>query len=166
MMSENSLNYLPGASVDPAHHAYWEDGSLIVRSKHIPWTPWALPGTEFKLLDFDRNHAYSCMLLRISPDAPSVLHKHIGAANAYILEGGFGYEHGAVYAGDFMCEAGGITHAPHIFKDGCILLGFNHGAVAGYGPDGQLDGVVDVDWLIERAKANNAFSHLAHKEAT
>lgn len=164
-MLDTEIQYLPGASIDKTKHAHWEDGSLIVRTKYIPWTPWALPGTEFKLLDYDKNHSYSCILLRISADAPATIHKHIGAANAFILEGGFGYEHGAVYEGDFMCEAGGVTHMPHVFEGGCTLLGFNHGAVAGFSPEGELSGIIDVDWLIEQVKANNAFDHLAHKEA-
>ncbi|MDQ8934604.1 cupin domain-containing protein [Acinetobacter rudis] len=163
-MLNTEIQYLPGASVDKEQHAYWQDGSLLVRAKNIPWTPWALPGTQFKLLDFDKNHSYSCILLHISADAPATIHKHIGAANAYILQGGFSYEHGAIFEGDFMCEAGGVTHMPYVFKEGCTLLGFNHGAVAGIGEQGEITGIIDVDWLIEQAKANNAFAHLAHKE--
>jgi 2,4'-dihydroxyacetophenone dioxygenase len=141
-------------------HAVFEDGSLIVRSASIPWTPWALPGTFFKLLDYDHNHSYTTILLRIEPDAIPTAHKHIGAANAYIIQGGFGYEHGHVYAGDFMVEAGGVTHTPTAHPEGCILLGFMHGAVQGLNPDGSIAGIVDVDWHIEAAKKNNAFSHL------
>ena len=28
----------------------WPDGSVIARTKSLPWTPWALPGSYFKLL--------------------------------------------------------------------------------------------------------------------
>ena len=59
-----------------------------------------------------------------------------------------------------MCEGGGVSHTPHTGPEGCTRLGFMHGAVAGYAPDGALAGVVDVDWYIEQVKANNAFSHL------
>ena len=156
----NKPEKLPDASIDPAQHAHWADGSMIIRARHIPWSPWALPGTEFKLLDFDRNTSFSVILLKISPDAPETIHKHIGAANAYILQGGFGYDHGEVYEGDYMSEAGGVTHTPHVHPGGCTLLGFMHGAVAGYAEDGSVAGIVDVDWMIAQAKANNAFSHL------
>ena len=141
-------------------HQVFEDGSLIVRAAQIPWTPWALPGTWFKLLDYDRNHSYTAILLRIDDGAPETVHKHIGAANAYIIEGGFGYEHGEVYAGDFMVEAGGVTHTPHVHKGGSLLLGFMHGVVQGFNPDGTIAGVVDVDWHVDAAKKNGAFAHL------
>ena len=104
-------------------HQVFADGSLIIRAAQIPWTRWALPGTWFKLLDYDRNHCYTVILLKIDPDAPPTIHKHLGAANAYVIEGGFGYEHGEVYAGDDMVEAGGVTHTPHVHPGGSVLLG-------------------------------------------
>lgn len=152
----------PSAMAERARlrHEHWADGSMIVRAGQVPWTPWALPGTWFKLLDYDRNHSYSVILLKIAEDAPATVHKHIGAANAFILQGGFGYEHGQVHEGDFMVEAGGVTHTPQVHPGGCVLLGFMHGAVAGYAPDGSLAGVIDVDWYVEQAKAHGAFAHL------
>ncbi|WP_349357351.1 cupin domain-containing protein [Stappia sp.] len=144
----------------PTQHQYFEDGSTLVRAEHIPWTEWALPGTEFKLLDYDRNRSYSVILLRISPDAPAVRHKHMGAANAFILEGGFSYEHGTIRAGQFMVEAGGVSHTPQIHPDGCTLLGFMYGAVVGLNEDDSIAGLVDVDWMIDQVRENNAFAHL------
>jgi 2,4'-dihydroxyacetophenone dioxygenase len=141
-------------------HVRMDDGSLILRTAHIKWTPWALPGTEFKLLDYDHNHSYVCFLLRIHEDAPASVHKHIGAANAYILDGGFSYEHGSVHEGDYMVEAGGVTHTPQIHPGGCTLLGFMHGCLQGFLPDGSTAGVVDVDWHIQAARQNGAFEHL------
>ena len=148
------------ASLAHRSHRVFDDGSLIVRAEQVPWTPWALPGTWFKLLDYDHNHSFTVILLKIAGDAPPVAHKHIGAANAYIVSGGFGYEHGHVYGGDYMCEAGGVTHTPSAHPEGCILLGFMHGAVQGLNADGSIAGVIDVDWYIEAAKNNNAFAHL------
>lgn len=148
------------ATTTDLSHEVWEDGSTIIRAAKVPWTPWALPGTWFKLLDYDRNRSYTVILLRIDPDAPETVHKHIGAANAFILQGGFSYEHGTIREGDFMCEAGGVIHTPRIHPDGCTLLGFMYGCVAGYDDEGNLAGIVDVDWMIDQAKANDAFGHL------
>jgi hypothetical protein len=154
------VSALPSTASGPRQHQSFPDGSLIVRCEQIPWTPWALPGTSFKLLDYDHNHCYVVVLLKIDADAPPTVHKHIGAANAYILQGGFGYEHGEVRAGDYMVEAGGVTHTPFSHPDGSVLLGFMHGVVQGFNPDGSIAGVVDVDWYIDAARRNNAFSHL------
>lgn len=158
------LNYVEDASIDPKEHAHWKDGSNLIRAKEIPWTPWAMPHTYFKLLDFDRNFSHLVFLLRIDAEAPAIVHKHIGAANAYIIEGGFSYDHGAVYEGDFMCEAGGVTHTPQVHENGCTMLAFGHSVVAGFNPDNSVSGFIDVDWMVDRAKENGAFGHLAWKD--
>jgi quercetin dioxygenase-like cupin family protein len=145
---------------DRQDHEVWEDGSLVVRAEQIDWVPWALPGTWFKLLDYNRNHSWFVFLLKVDPDAPEVTHKHIGAANAYILQGGFSYDKGGVRAGDYFVEAGGISHTPKSDPDGCIMLGFTNGALAGLDEDGSPAGIIDVDWMVEQAKAHGAFGHL------
>ena len=145
---------------DPRVSLRYPDGSLIVRSKEIPWTPWGMPGTQFKLLHCDDASSLLVILLKVEPGTVAGVHKHFGAAHAYIVEGGFGYEHGEVFAGDYMVEAGGVTHTPYSHPDGAVLLGFMHGVVQGFNPDGTIAGVVDVDWYIDAAKKNNAFAHL------
>ncbi|MBL4803120.1 MAG: cupin domain-containing protein [Emcibacter sp.] len=141
-------------------HEVWDDGSLIVKTEQVPWTEWALPGTRFKLLDYNRNISYVVFLLKIDADATPTIHKHIGAANAYILQGGFYYDKGGVREGDYFVEAGGVSHTPVTDEDGCLLLGFGNGAIAGFNEDGSVAGIIDVDWMIDAAKANNAFAHL------
>ena len=145
---------------DRRRHETWDDGSLVVRAARIPWTPWALPGTHFKLLDYNRNTSWFVFLLKVDEDAPAVLHKHIGAANAYILEGGFSYDKGGVREGDFFCEAGGVSHTPQVDPGGCVMLGFSNGALVGIGEDGEVAGLIDVDWMVDAARANDAFAHL------
>jgi 2,4'-dihydroxyacetophenone dioxygenase len=79
------------------------------------------------------------------------------------LDGGFGYEHGAVFKGDFMCEAGGITHKPVTGEEGVLMLGVMFGPLGGCDDDGNIVGVVDNDWHYEAAKANGAADHIVRK---
>jgi hypothetical protein len=105
---------------DPKISLAYPDGSLIVRSREIPWTPWGMPGTQFKLLHCDDASSLLVILLKVEPGTVAGVHKHFGAAHAYILEGGFGYEHGEVFAGDYMVEAGGNTHQPFTGPKGLL----------------------------------------------
>ncbi len=137
------------------------DGSLIVRAANLPWTPWAMPGTRFKLLYINRAIQLTVILLDVEPNTEASMHRHFGDAHAFILKGGFGYEHGTVYEGDYLVEAGGITHTPNTGAEGVTMLGFMFGGLGGFTPDGQLAGVLDTDWHYQTANANGAADHIA-----
>ena len=148
---------------DPRVSMRYPDGSLIVRTKEVPWTPWGMPGTHFKLLHCDDNSGLLVILLKVDPDNLSGVHKHFGAAHAYILDGGFGYEHGEVFEGDYLLEAGGISHQPFTGPRGVTMLGFIFGPLGGLAEDGSLAGVLDIDWHFQAAKANGAADHIHRK---
>ena len=148
------------SGTDPKVSLAYPDGSLIVRTKEIPRTPWGMPGTHFKLLHCDDASSMLVILLKVEPGTIAGVHKHFGAAHAYILEGGFGYEHGEVFEGDYLIEAGGITHQPFTGPNGLILLGFMFGPIGGFDDAGNLAGVLDIEWHYETAKANGAAGHI------
>ena len=151
------------SGTDPKVSIGYPDGSLIVRAKELPWTPWGMPGTQFKLLHCDDASSLLVILLKVDPGTVAGVHKHFGAAHAYIVEGGFGYEHGEVFAGDYMVEAGGITHQPFTGPQGLVLLGFMFGPIGGFDDAGNLAGVLDIDWHYQTAKANGAADHITRK---
>jgi 2,4'-dihydroxyacetophenone dioxygenase len=138
----------------------WPDGSVIARTKSIPWTPWALPGSYFKLLHINRTMNISVALIKMDPSEKTPPHHHYGEAQVYVLEGGFGYERGDVYEGDFICEPGGITHEPHIGPQGMISLTVFCGGLGGVDGDNRVAGFVGCDEMYALAKANGAADHL------
>jgi 2,4'-dihydroxyacetophenone dioxygenase len=153
------------SGTNPKESLVFPDGSLIVRAKEIPWTPWGMPGTSFKLLHCDDATSLLVILLKVEPGTVASVHKHFGAAHAYILQGGFGYEHGEVFEGDYLVEAGGIVHQPFTGPNGLILLGFMFGPLGGMDEQGNLAGVLDIDWHYQTAKANGAAGHIVRKAA-
>lgn len=148
---------------DPTLSMNYPDGSAIVRSKSLPWTPWGMPGTHFKLLHCDDASGLLVILLKVEPGTIAGVHKHFGAAHAFILDGGFGYEHGEVFEGDYLVEAGGITHQPFTGPRGAIMLGFMFGPLGGMDEQGNLAGVLDIAWHVETARANGAAGHIQRK---
>ena len=151
------------SGTDPKVSLTYPDGSTIVRAKEIPWTPWGMAGTHFKLLHCDDASSMLVILLKVEPGTVAGVHKHFGAAHAYILEGGFGYEHGEVFEGDYLIEGGGITHQPFTGPRGCVMLGVMFGPLGGFDDAGNLAGVLDIEWHYQTAKANGAADHISRK---
>ncbi len=138
------------------------DGASLVRAAHIPWTPWAFEGSEFKLLNINRSAGTFFTLIRFSTgplDLPP--HHHFADVHAYVLEGDFSYEYGSINAGDYLLEAGCVNHAPKIGKNGALFLVHFMGPVTGVSAAGMPEGeVVDCEWMYRAAAANGAAGHL------
>ena len=103
------------------------------------------------------------VLLKVQPGTVAGVHKHFGAAHADIVDGGFGEEHGEVFAGDYMVEAGGIAHQSFNGPNGLVLLGFMFGPIGGFDDAGNLASVLDIEWHYQTAKANGAADHIGRR---
>jgi hypothetical protein len=125
----------------------------------IPWTPWAMPKTQFKLLHVNEGTGRYTFLLKAEAGAVAGIHKHLGEAEAFILEGEFGYGAERGKAGWYAYEAGGAIHTPDAPK-GLLLFAVAHGAILGYNPDGSVGGVIDIEWMYEAARKNGAAGHI------
>jgi 2,4'-dihydroxyacetophenone dioxygenase len=138
----------------------WSDGSVLARTASIPWTPWALPGSYFKLLHINRASGMMVAIIRNDPSEKTPPHHHYGDALVYVLEGDFGYERGDVYAGDFLVEPGGVTHEPHIGPKGLTTLAVFFAGLGGVDGDNRVAGFVGVDAMYQMAVDNGAAGHL------
>ena len=154
----------PGA-VHARYGTTFADGSELVHAADIPWTPWGMPGTSFKLLHLDDDTGLMVFLLRVEPGTVAALHKHFGAAHAFTLSGWWGYADRYVRAGEYLKEAGGVSHMPLVGPEGTTMLAFGFGPIAGIGEDGSVLGVIDNDWMHEAARANGAADHIVRRGA-
>jgi anti-sigma factor ChrR (cupin superfamily) len=137
------------------------DGSSLVRCESIPWTPWAMEGSEFKLLYINRAHGMFTALIRLKGGLETPDHHHFGEAHAYVLSGEFSYEYGTMFTGDYIVEAGGINHKPTIGPNGATFFVIFYAGLSGVGPDNKPTGdFVDCEWMYRAAAANNAAGHL------
>ncbi|MBN7799069.1 cupin domain-containing protein [Parahaliea mediterranea] len=126
----------------------------------IPWTEWVMPGTYFKLLTVREHSGGFSMLLKVDPNTEAPPHHHIGNAEAFILEGEFGYgedDRGGVWT--HSLEPGGAIHVADS-PTGVIMFAVGDGPIVGYNDDGSVGAVVDCRLMYELAKANNAADHI------
>ena len=62
----------------------------------LPWVRWAMPGAQFKLLSADPDSGRFSLMIKVEKNSLAPLHRHVGAVEGYILEGGFHYRHDPV----------------------------------------------------------------------
>lgn len=143
-------------------HVRLDDGSSLIRLAQVPWTDIPYPGLigiSYKIMNYDKNRSWITMLNTFAPGSRFAQHKHMGMVEIFMLEGSFFYENGQVWAGDYMCETGGITHAPGS-DEGALMITTFHGPLQVLDEAGEVVKTVGVDEMIELCRANNAMGHL------
>jgi quercetin dioxygenase-like cupin family protein len=126
----------------------------------IPWSPWVMPKTWYKLLNIDEKTGGFTILLRVDAPNQAPIHHHLGAIEGYVIEGEFGYgtdDRGA--AGAYVYEEGGAIHEPDTAV-GFTMFMIAYGPVAGFGADGSVAGIVDAESMYRLALAHGAAGHL------
>lgn len=137
------------------------DGSSIVRAESLPWTPWVLNGSSFKLLSINRATGVWSALIRVEHNTQTQLHHHFGNAHIFVIKGGYAYGDDPVKQGDFNLERGTIAHEPRMGPDGMISYVMFFGGISGVDENGHPTGeYIDAEWMYRAAKANNAADHL------
>jgi len=129
----------------------------------VPWTALTLPGLvgiKYKIMNFDRNRSWITMINTFEPGSRFATHKHLGMVEIYMLEGSFFYDNGQVWAGDYMSEAGGITHAPGS-DDGALMITTLHGPLQILDNEGNVAATIGIDEMYDLAAENAAVGHLS-----
>lgn len=143
-----------GAAVSARH------GRDFVDLAQVPWTPWVMEGTHFKLLAINELSGGFSMLLRVDPGVQAPVHAHLGSAEAYLVEGGFYYEENDPgFTGCYTYERGGSVHQP-VSPQGCVMFAVTHGPLAGCNADGSVSAVVDCRLMLQLAEAAGAAGHV------
>jgi len=125
----------------------------------IPWTPWVIEGTSFKLMHLKEDTGGFTMFLKVEAGNDAPIHGHIGSSEVYIMEGEFGYDDDRGAKGHYGYEPAGASHMP-TSPGGTIMFAIIHGPLFGYNPDGSIGGIVDGQAMYAMAKENNAHKHL------
>jgi anti-sigma factor ChrR (cupin superfamily) len=123
--------------------------------QQLPWAPWAMKGAAFKLLSADPDSGRFTLLIRFDKNCHAPAHRHIGAVEGMVLEGGFHYADAPgqrFTAGVYLLEKDGAVHQP-ISPEGALMFAVFHGPVEGLAEDGSVTGRIDCRWHIEAWRA-------------
>lgn len=124
------------------------DTLFSCHSDDLPWLPWAMAGTEFKLLHADAASGRFALLIRMAPGLVTPLHRHVGAVEGMVLEGGFHYRDQPELRftkGSYLLERDGALHQP-VSPEGALMFAVFHGPVEGLDDDGNPTGRIDWRW--------------------
>ena len=136
-----------------------EIGDFHVSSKDLPWKI-LRDGYDFKLLRICSVTGTWVTLFRTVAGASVPPHKHIGAAEYFVLKGKIeirgGAENGGVTAcaGDYGYEPNGIVHEKTYFPEPSEYLFINHGPLQYLDSEGNT--VLVLDWMGIQEKWNDA----------
>lgn len=139
-------------AIKPQHPVFFDP-------KGLPWLPWVMEGTHFKLLNVDKKTGGFTMLLKVDPSNAAPVHGHLGAVEAFIIEGEFGYDDDRGGVGSYVYEPAGARHEPTA-PDGVIMFAIAHGPLVGYNDDGSVAGIVDGRTMYDLAVAGGAAGHI------
>lgn len=143
-------------SVSPTH----KDKPAFYNPSQLPWAPWVMPGTFFKLMNVNPVTGGFSMFLQVEASNEAPVHGHLGAVEGVILTGGFGYGEDRGRAGDFVYENGGIRHEPTTDKDGMTMFAVVHAPLCGYNEDGSVAGIIDGRFMYELAVQHGVAGHI------
>jgi len=117
-----------------------------------------MPGAYFKLLSADPDSGCFTLLIRLEQGCAAPVHRHVGAVEGLVLEGGFHYADNPAErytAGMYLLEKGGAVHQP-VSPEGALMFAVFHGPVEGLDSEGQVTGRVGCKWHVETWNAATA----------
>lgn len=109
-----------------------------------------MPGAHFKLLSADPESGRFTLMIRLGKNCAAPRHRHVGAVEGLVLEGGFHYEDNPGHrytAGMYLLEPAGCVHQP-VSPEGAIMFAVFHGPVEGLDSEGNVIGRVGCEWHI------------------
>jgi anti-sigma factor ChrR (cupin superfamily) len=127
------------------------DTLFAANANELPWLDWVMPGAQFKLLHADPKTGRFTLMIRFAKNVTAPMHRHVGAVEGYMLEGGFHYADdpsSRFTAGSYLYEADGAVHQP-VSPEGALMFAVFHGPVEGLDDAGNVTGRVGWRWHVE-----------------
>ncbi|MGE3171441.1 MAG: cupin domain-containing protein [Planctomycetota bacterium] len=98
----------------------------------IPWRTTRYPGVRVHFYHSDRDTGRVVALIAMAPGRGYPRHRHRGAEEVLVLQGGYRDERGEYRAGQFVRYDDGTEHGPVALDDGpeCVLFAVAHEGIA------------------------------------
>jgi anti-sigma factor ChrR (cupin superfamily) len=117
-------------------------GASLIRTREQPWIDMG-GGNQVIVLRVSKETGFFSMLIKAPAGQVNAPHTHIGAADFYVIEGGFDYRGGSARAGDWVYEPAGAMHDATTHPMDTIYLANSYGPIAFHGKDGGYSHITD-----------------------
>jgi anti-sigma factor ChrR (cupin superfamily) len=128
-------------------------GAALIRTREQPWIDMG-GGNQAIVLRVSKETGFFSMLIRAPAGQVNAPHTHIGAADFYVLSGGFDYRGGSARAGDWVYEPAGAVHDATTHPMDTVYLANSYGPIAFHGSDGGYSHIID--WRAIKAMQDRA----------
>jgi anti-sigma factor ChrR (cupin superfamily) len=123
-----------------------QSDELLINAADLPWKPMS-EGSWGKVLRVCPETGSWTVLFKQEAGSVVPPHKHLAAADFYVLSGCLEYRGGVAKAGHFGHEPLGAVHERTSFPEETIYLFTSYGALAMYDADGKIAGVTDAELM-------------------
>jgi len=128
-------------------------GAALIRTREQPWTDMG-GGNQAIVLRVSKETGFFSMLIKAPAGQVNAPHTHIGAADFYVISGGFDYRGGSAREGDWVYEPAGAVHDATTHPMDTIYLANSYGPIAFHGKDGGYSHITD--WRAIKAMQDHA----------
>jgi 2,4'-dihydroxyacetophenone dioxygenase len=128
-------------------------GAALIRTREQPWTDMG-GGNQAIVLRVSKETGFFSMLIKAPAGQVNAPHTHIGAADFYVISGGFDYRGGSARAGDWVYEPAGAVHDATTHPMDTVYLANSYGPIAFHGKDGGYSHITD--WRAVKAMQDRA----------
>jgi 2,4'-dihydroxyacetophenone dioxygenase len=128
-------------------------GAALIRTGDQPWIDMG-GGNQAIVLRVSKETGFYSLLIKAPAGQVNAPHTHIGAADFYVISGGFDYRGGSARAGDWVYEPAGAVHDATTHPMDTIYLANSYGPIAFHGKDGGYAHIAD--WRAITAMAERA----------
>ena len=113
------------------------DNEILVQSEDLEWQTMG-DGVGVKILRVSEETGQWTALVRMEPGATFAAHKHLGAADGYILKGKLEYRVGTASAGSYLYEPLGAEHEATTCSEETVILFTAYGPIVFREADGSV----------------------------
>ena len=128
--------------------------AALVRTGDEEWIQ-SGEGNEFKVLRISKETGAWSALIRAKKGQVNPPHTHLGAADFYVISGGFDYRGGSAREGDWVYEPAGAVHEATSHPVDTIYLANVYGPVGFHDAEGNIAQVLDwrmIQLMVDEAK--------------
>jgi len=120
----------------------FEPTELVVDTEELPWIPMG-EGAWARILRTCSETGKWTVLFKQAAGTHAPPHRHLGAADFFVLEGRIEFRGGVATAGFFAREPMNAVHERTEFREETIYLFAAEGPMAMLAPDGSIAGIMD-----------------------
>lgn len=114
-----------------------DSNEILVQTRDIAWETMG-EGVGIKILRVSEETGQWTGLIRMEAGATFAAHKHLGAADGYILQGELEYRVGTAAAGSYLYEPLGAEHEATTCSEETILFFTAYGPIVFHAEDGSV----------------------------